>query len=141
TGVSAIIVRTPFTWPCRHPPRGCVSFLAVGTFLNVDQHRASHPAGAIPRALEARDQRRLAFDTVVVRAAHAAFHALRFATQATCLQIVQAGDQLLLQALLATNVLARLLELGAEERAQLFHGFRATVGSPPALERLAGILK
>src|ERR1043166_2895606 len=52
-----------------------------------------------------------------------------------------APHQLLLELLLAADVLARLVELGREERAQLRHGFRPAVGLPPALERLARLLE
>src|ERR1051325_1344102 len=106
-----------------------------------DQRRARGPAGAVPRALETRNQRRLAFDAVVVRAVHTQLDGTRFAADPARLQVLQSLHQLLLELLLAADVLARLVELGREERAQLRHGFRPTVGLPPALERLARLLE
>src|ERR1051325_8450527 len=84
-----------------------------------DQRRARGPAGAVPRALETRNQRRLAFDAVVVRAVHTQLDGTRFAADPARLQVLQSLHQLLLELLLAADVLARLVELGREERAPL----------------------
>jgi hypothetical protein len=84
---------------------------------------------------------RLTLDAVIVRAVHAAIHRTWLAADAAGLQVGEALDQLLLELLLAPDVLLRLLELGTEQRAQLFHRLGAMVRLPPALEHLLRLVE
>src|ERR1041385_3720433 len=145
TGVSEIIVDAPFCMsfvrPSAPPAEGAVRVSALRVLFHVHQCRAHDAARSVTCALEARDQCRLALDAVVVRAGHAAVHRARLAADAARVQVGEAVDQLLFELLLAPDVVARLLEFGIEQRAQLVHGLGAAGRVPPALEHLLRVVQ
>src|SRR5882672_7638476 len=109
--------------------------------LDVNERRVAHPAPAILRTFETCYQGRLALDSVVLRTADATLDVPGLAAHAAGLQVLEPGEQLALQLLVPADVLARLLQLGREQSAQVLHRFGTAIGLPPTVQRLDGLVQ